>query len=66
VPAFEGLIATLQELQNANISAFNTIQPGIEKLEDYQGRTTYAPAYILAICKLLIFLITSINNYQSA
>jgi hypothetical protein len=56
VPSFEGLIKTLQEHQQGNMSAHNIIQPGIEKLEDYQAAIADIPAYTLATCKSLIFL----------
>jgi hypothetical protein len=48
------------------MSAHNIIQPGIEKLEDYQAAIADIPAYTLATCKFLIFLIAYINNYYSA
>jgi hypothetical protein len=66
VPAFKGLIQTLQDFQGTSILAFEIIQPGIQKLEDYQDETTYAPAHILATCEFHKFLIALTNNYQSA
>jgi hypothetical protein len=60
------LIKTLQEHQLANISAYNIIQPGIEKLENYQAAIADVPAYTLATCEFLIFLIVYFNNYYSA
>jgi hypothetical protein len=49
------LIKTLQEHQQGNMSAHNIIQPGIEKLENYQAAIADIPAYTLATCKFLIF-----------
>jgi len=60
IPAFEGLIKTLRKLQHKKFSTYNTIQPGIEKLEDYHAETAYTPAYTLAICKFSISVIDSI------
>jgi hypothetical protein len=66
IPAFEGLIQVLQTFQEDNPSSFNIIQPGIEKLQDYQEETAFAPAYTIATCKFLIFKIIVANNYYSA
>lgn len=66
IPAFEGVIKTLEKFQEDNISAFQIVTAGIDKLEEYQNATADSPAYILAICKFYLFLITLINNYYSA
>lgn len=58
LPAFDGLIKSLQKFQSDNISAFNIIQPGVDKLETYQAATADISAYIIATCEFyFIFLI---------
>jgi hypothetical protein len=54
VPAFEGLINTLKNMQRSHFSAYNIIQPGIEKLQEYQEQIVDIEAYILAIGKFSV------------
>jgi hypothetical protein len=51
VPAFKALIQTLEKFQEKSMLANEIIQPGIDKLEDYQAETSHAPAYTLATCE---------------
>jgi hypothetical protein len=54
LPAFEALLTKLRRYQNderSNIEIYDIINEGIQKLEEYQQETEYAPAYILSIRK---------------
>jgi hypothetical protein len=54
LPAFEALITRLQHHQRSNISeitSFEIIESGIEKLKEYEKETTSVPAYTLSLCE---------------
>jgi hypothetical protein len=55
IPAFEGVIRMLEQLQNSNNTTFHIIDAGIRKLKEYQTTTAHSPAYMLAICEFLLF-----------
>jgi hypothetical protein len=57
LPAFDGLIKMLQKFQRENISAYNIIQPGIEKLVAYQTAAADISAYIIATCDYFILFL---------
>jgi len=59
--AFDGLIKSLQNFQSKNKSAFNIIQPGVEKLESYQAATADISAYTVATCEFYVFISNSIG-----
>jgi len=54
LPAFNGLIVKLQQLQRSEVShraPYEVIECGIEKLEEYEQETTTVPAYTLSLCE---------------
>jgi hypothetical protein len=54
VPAFEGLRHKWEELQQNEatpVKFYGVIQAGLEKIEDYQGRTDDVPVHVLAMGK---------------
>jgi hypothetical protein len=54
LPAFNGLIIKLQQLQKSEVShlaPYEVIECGIEKLKKYKQETTTVPAHTLSLCK---------------
>jgi hypothetical protein len=50
LPAYHGLLAQLKNYQSTHgIEVFDTLEDGIEKLEQYQQETDSVPAYTLSI-----------------
>jgi hypothetical protein len=52
LPAFEALKQKWKEYIEDNPEAASIVQEGLDKLDDYQDRTTFVPAYILSMGKL--------------
>ena len=58
LPAFEALLIKLKRIQREqDIEFYDILEDGIEKLEEYKQDTDNVPAYTLAICEYLLFLI---------
>lgn len=56
--AYEGLLGALNKCQREqDIELFDILEDGIAKIEEYKQETSKVPAYTLAICKYLLFLI---------
>lgn len=53
MPTFNAMTLRWQDLQRELPDYYETIQAGIQKLEDYHVWLTSVPAYMLSICKLL-------------
>jgi hypothetical protein len=51
IPAFQALIAKLQEYGDKHSRVNGIVQAGIMKLNDYLAETNIVPAYVLAISK---------------
>ena len=49
IPSFEALKSKWQEHQTQHAETAHIVQPGLDKLADYQGRTGLVPAYVLAM-----------------
>ena len=49
IPSFEALRSKWEEHKTQHPKTAHLIQPGINKLADYQGRTRLVPAYMLAM-----------------
>lgn len=67
VPAFDALRwrwVDLQENDETPVQFYDVLKAGLEKIEDYQGRTDDVPVYVLAMGKCQFFhqdLITDIS-----
>ena len=47
----------LEQFKLQNFSAYNIIQPDLEKLEEYEALVAENQTYIIATCKFLVSLI---------
>lgn len=53
IPAYSALINRWTLLKEDNPQWADLIQPGLDKLEDYQERLADTPAYVVAMGKLI-------------
>lgn len=49
IPAFSGLIGQWEELSDENPAWRDIIQPGLDKLSQYEQKLNSSPAYVLAM-----------------
>jgi hypothetical protein len=60
IPAYSAFIKLWKDQMNGNYGWRNIIQPGLDKLEDYQDQLADSPAYVLAMGKILYPIMISI------
>ena len=53
IPAYSALINRWTPLMEDHPEWTNLIQPGLDKLEDYQERLVDTPAYVVAMGKII-------------
>jgi len=53
VPAYAAFINRWIQLKEDNLQWTDIIQPGLDKLEDYQDHLADTPAYVVAMGKLI-------------
>jgi hypothetical protein len=55
IPAYSAFINLWETLKRENLEWAPIIQPGLDKLEDYQNRLAETSAYVVAMGKLFGF-----------
>ena len=54
IPSFEALKSKWEEHQVLHPKTAHIVQPGLDKLANYRGRTELVPAYVLAMGMVFI------------
>ncbi len=57
IPAYSAFINLWENLRDDHFEWEHIIQPGLDKIEEYQARLVDTPAYVVAMGETSIFLV---------